>query len=88
MSGGGQGGSPVDCNIVADSPAVLAVEVGLGGHVHNFKAYYLDLDRLTPDSSSSDSESEHWKDFVKTTDRVGRTHGDTVFTNDMEDTES
>ena len=41
--GGGDGGGPQRPVIQAVKPYVIALGGGLGGHMHNFRCYYVDL---------------------------------------------
>ena len=41
---GGSGGNPMACQTPgAVKPYIVAIGAGLGGHVHNFRCYYIDL---------------------------------------------
>ena len=44
IKGGGMGGGPVQADTSqAQKPYVLAIGVGLGGHIHHFFCHYIDL---------------------------------------------
>ena len=45
LSGGGGGGKEFKCSFPRQhkQPYILAIDVGMGGHIHNVSAFYLDL---------------------------------------------
>ena len=43
ISAGGNGGGPVVLDMRTSNPYVIGLEAGMGGHVHNIAALYIDL---------------------------------------------
>ena len=47
LTGGGSGGSPQTCEVPSDQkPYMLNCITGMGGHVHNVKMEYIDLNEV------------------------------------------